>query len=269
MSRCLLLALVVACDGSGSSDPPIFTDDGGDDDDDDGTPDSGNTPTDPGPNPVTTGSSETCVLLFGGNDRVRGPDEGLPLGNDGRTIQAWVRTTNHQEQIAISYGRPSPDQGFMLGTIDGYVHARAGSGNAFVPGDIFVADDTWHHLAAAYDGRLTVLTVDGVVAGVGEIAVATLEGDVVAGNTPTGDLTKPWIGWLDDVRVFSGARTPEDVANDLDGNDVEPDSLRLWWDFEIGADSAGPGVIVPDDSGNGHTGTTGGTDGSPAFPLCR
>lgn len=263
-----LMALVAGCDGSGSSGDPIFTD-APVGDDDDATIDTGTPGTDPGPNPTTTSTNETCVLLYGGNDRVRGPDEGLPLDNDGRTIQAWIRTHNLNEQIAISYGRPSPSQGFMLGTIDGFVHARAGSGNAFVEGDVFVADDEWHHLAAAYDGRLTVLTVDGVFAGAGEIDVATLEGDVVAGNTPTGDLTKPFVGWLDDVRVFLGARKPDDIASDLDGLEVEPSALRLWWDFEIAAGLDGPGVTVPDLSGNGHDGTTGGADRSPEFPSCR
>lgn len=268
MVRYLFLTLLVGCAGGdeGTSDADAS---GDDDDDDDGTDDTANPPTDPGPNPTTTGSSEGCVLLYGGNDRIRGPDEGLPLDDDGRTIQAWIRTTNHQEQIAISYGRPSPDQGFMLGTLDGYVIARAGSGNALVQGDISVADDEWHHIAAAYDGRLTVLTVDGEVAGSGEIPVLTLEGDVVAGNTPTGDLTKPWIGWLDDVRVFSGPRNPNDIAADPDGLTVEPTSLELWWDFDFDVEREGLGIVVPDLSGNGRDGITGGSPSTPLFPLCR
>src|SRR5688500_10051283 len=83
--------------------------------DDTGRTDAGTTQ----PNPDTTGDSEICVLLFGGNDRVRGPDDTFPLGNSARTLQAWIRTGYMGSQIAASYGRPSPDQGFLLGTVDG------------------------------------------------------------------------------------------------------------------------------------------------------
>src|SRR5262245_28622240 len=54
-----------------------------------------------GPNLYTTGSDETCLLTYGGNDRVRGPDEGLPLGNVARTIQVWIRTDKLQDQVAF------------------------------------------------------------------------------------------------------------------------------------------------------------------------
>ncbi|MEQ1504948.1 MAG: LamG-like jellyroll fold domain-containing protein [Myxococcota bacterium] len=245
----------------------------GDDDDDatdrPTTDDTGITTTDPGPNPTTSGDAETCALLFGGNDRIRGPDEGLPLGTLNRTVQLWVRTTNHHEQVAFGYGRPSPEQGFMIGTINGRPMVRAGSSNAVVVGAGDIADDAWHHFAAAYDGRLVVLTVDGDVVGTGELVTNTIEGDVVAGNTPTGDLSKPWIGWLDDAKVFYGARAPHDIAEDLDGELLGPDDLLLWWDFEVPEGTAGPGVTIPDISGHGHDATTGGSSGTPDFPRCR
>jgi hypothetical protein len=269
MRRWWLAAMVAGCTGSGGSGDPIFADADVDGDDDDHPIDTGTIGTDPFPDATTTSTNEVCVLLYGGNDRVRGPDEGLPLEDDPRTMQAWIRTHDLDEQIAVSYGRPSPNQGFMLGTIDGYAHARAGSGNAMVQGTVFVADDEWHHVAVAYDGRLTVVIVDGEVAGVGEIDIATLEGDVVAGNTPTGDLTKPFVGWLDDVRIFEGARKPDEISADYDGEDVDPSALVLWWDFELDEGTSGPGVTVPDESGNGHHGTTGGAGASPEFPRCR
>lgn len=263
------LCLLAACTNDGTGSVPQTVPTGPT-----GTPvDTGyavTTATDPGPNPNTTGDSETCLLLYGGIDRVRGPDEGLPLDGDPRTMQAWVRTTNEGEQVAVSYGRPSPEQGFLLGTEGGYAVVRAGSGSARIVGDTFIADDDWHHLAAAFDGRLAVITVDGQTDGIGELNVATLEGDLVAGNTPTGDLDSPWIGWIDDVRIFDGARPPDEIADDLDGDTVSPSSLHLWWDFEITPDEAGPGVEVPDLSGNGHDGTTGGAnETSPEFPRCR
>jgi len=267
----LLTILLVACengdDGTGTEPPPVDPEptDGGPTTVDTGAP----TGT-PAPNPTTSGGAEQCVLLFGGNDRVRGPDEGLPLGYAARTLQAWIRTNSELDQIAVSYGRPSPDQGFMLGTSGGYAVVRTGVGGEYVLGETWIADDEWHHVAASWDGRTGVVTVDGVPDGVGDLMADTLEGDVVAGNTPTGDLTQPWIGWLDDVRVFGFARWSDDIASDPDGEQVDPSELLLWWDFEVeDVNATGPGVAIPDLSGNGHDGTTGGDEGTPLFPACR
>jgi hypothetical protein len=261
-------ALVLACNGEGGS---RF--DGVDDGPDPTVPEPVDTAvssstTLTGPNTNTTGDAEHCVILFGGNDRIRGADEGLPVEDDPRTLQAWIRTRSLDEQVAVSHGRPSPGQGFQLGTVDGLPMARVGSGNDVVVGEIAVADDEWHHLAASFDGRLVVLMVDGEVAGSGDLETWTIEGDVVAGNTPTGDLSKPWVGWLDDVRIFRGARPPDDVAADPDGGAEAERNLELWWDFEQ-PETAGLGVTVEDLSGNGHHGTTGGTEGSPSFSPCR
>jgi len=268
LGPCLLIAACGSDAGDGDADDGADTDDpagwntgGGDTDGDD--------PTDPVPNPYTDGGAETCVLLFGGNDRVRGPDEGFPLWDSARTLQAWIRTDHTGEQIAVSYGRPSPSQGFLLGTVDGYPLVRAGSGDERIVGTTFVADDEWHHLAASFNGTVVALTVDGEVDAVGPLTAETLEGDLVAGNTPTGDLTNPWIGWLDDIRLFDRNRDVEDIAADLDGEEAAPATLLLAWDFEIQPDSTGPGLTVPDDSGNGHHGITGGAEGRPLFLPCR
>lgn len=268
LAPCLLL---VACGGPDATDGPGPVDT---DDTDDGwtlPPDTGTdgTPTDI-PNAHTDGGAEICVLLFGGSDRVRGPDEGLPMGNVPRTLQAWVRTRHNGEQIAASYGRPSPEQGFLLGTVDGYALFRAGSGSQRLVGETYIADDEWHHLAVSFDGSTAALVVDGEIDGVGQqFVVETLEGDLVAGNTPTGDLTTPWIGWLDDVRLFDFTRNPVDVAADLDGDEAPPGTLLLDWTFEIAPNATGPGLYVPDESGNGHDGETGGADGRPLFLPCR
>jgi hypothetical protein len=229
-------------------------------------------PPNTGPNTHTTGDAEMCALLYGGLDRVRGPDEGLPVGVDGRTLQIWVRTNlDRGEQVALSYGRPSAGQGFQVGVKDGYAMARSGDSDLYnlAVGDIFLADDEWHHLAAAWDGRIVVVTVDGQTAAVQEIDLDSIEGDLVAGNTPTGDLTKPWIGWLDDAKIFDGPRSPTDIHQDPDGVELPSESLLLWWDFEIPEDQSGPGVTIPDLSGNGHDGITGGGTDSPEFPRCR
>lgn len=240
------------------------------------TPTADTGPYDPGfPNVATSGSNETCLLLWGGNDRVIGPDDGglavpLPFYGMPRTIQAWVRTDKLQAQVAVSYGRPSGGQGFQLGTDNGFPFIRTGwSSTQVVSGNVFLADDEWHHLLGSWDGTTAFVMVDGVVAGAGPLPGETLEGEVVAGNTPAGDLSKSWIGWIDDVRIFDTIREPTSVAADLDGDLLPSERLMLWWDFDdVPEDSSGPGIPVQDMTGKGHDGLSAGVD-TPDFPRCR
>jgi hypothetical protein len=223
-----------------------------------------------GPNPDDPNGAETCALLYGGSDRVRGGDLWLPEHTEAREIQVWIRTEYSGEQAAFSYGRPSSQQGMQLGTSGGLPMIRAGEGdNQKVLGATPINDDEWHHLVATWDGNLVALVVDGEVDGLGLLEADTVEGDAIAGNAPTGDLTLPWIGWVDDVKVFAGHREPTDIAADPDGALRPPDDLKLWWDFEVGEDLKGPGVIVPDLSGYGHDGESIGTTETPEFPPCR
>lgn len=232
-----------------------------------------------GPNLFTTSNNQMCIVLFGGNDRVEGPDEGvlvggaeitpLPFGTEPRTVQAWVRTRSTKQQVAVSYGRSSVGQGFQIGTESGFPFVRTGwSASLALTGDEYIADDEWHHLAAAWDGSTAFLTVDGVVVGAGPLSGETLEGDVVVGNTPPGDFTKSWVGWVDDVKILDVTRQPAAIGADMDAEAVDPANVLLWWDFDAPEGSMGPGIPVEDLSGNLHTGITAGVD-SPQFLRCR
>ena len=55
-----------------------------------------------------------------------------------------------------------------------------------------------------------------------------------------------------------------DLGADPDG---DLSRLSLWWDFEI--EGEGSGLSVPDLSGSGADGVTGGTSSSPSFLACR
>ena len=262
-----LVALAVGC-GNDLSDAGT---DGSDTQDSDSW--GWTTPTYPnptGPSPDEPNGAETCALLYGGADRIRGPDLWLPDLSEGRELQVWIRTTYPNEQVAFSYGRPSSQQGMLLGTTTGgFPMIRAGEGTDQVIGETSINDDEWHHLVATWDGAQAALVVDGEVDGYGLLEAYTLEGDAIAGNEPTPEKRYPWVGWVDDVRVFSGHRDPNDIAADPEGALRPPDDLKLWWDFEFDEEEKGPGVIVPDLSGWGHDGESLGTPETPEFPPCR
>jgi hypothetical protein len=268
----LLLSLASCGDGETTGDEG---DDDTDTDTDGGIDTDTDIPVGTGPNTSTTGSSQQCLLLFGAADRVVGQDIFLPEGTEAREIQVWVRTRSvNREMVAFSYGRPSSRQGLYLGTtFGGFPMLRAGMGENQLVGTTNIADDEWHHLVATWQGGLAAIVLDGVVDAFDSLDADTLEGEAVAGNSPIGDLSVPWHGWVDDVKVFEGAREPEDIALDPEGATIPPDKLKLWWDFEVetGSDAGGSGIVVPDLSGNGpyQDGTSVGTDETPWFPDCR
>jgi hypothetical protein len=273
----LPLILLAAC-GDSSTTPD------GDDDDDDGSPYDTDTdtfvPPQTGVNTATTGGAQRCMITFGGSERVIGQDIYLPEGTEAREMHVWVRTraVNH-EMVAFSYGRASTQQGLFLGTtVGGFPMLRAGLGQNEIIGTTNIADDQWHHLVATWQGGLAAIVLDDHTDAFGNLEADTLEGDAVAGNAPTGDLTVPWIGWIDDVKVYEGAREPEEIATDPEGTLVPAEQLKLWWDFEVGEDNedGGPGITVPDRAVHPveciapcQDGVSLGDDQGPTFPACR
>ncbi|MBX2797015.1 MAG: LamG domain-containing protein [Myxococcales bacterium] len=223
----------------------------------------------PAPNEYTDGDSERCLLLFGSTDRVRGNDAGLPFENTPRTLQAWVRSDWAARQVAVSYGRDGVGQAFLMGIAGSGLPFMSNNGTDEVLGDASIADDEWHHMVAIWDGSLGVLMVDGETVGSGPLSGSTLTGTFTVGNLPEGaSLSYPWVGWIDDVKLFGGARNPSLVTADPEGLDAES-SLELWYDFEVEGEPEGAGVAISDDSGNGRDGETGGQNDHPKFPDCR
>jgi len=212
---------------------------------------------------LPTGGAETCLWVNGGTDRVRASADGTPTGRSAQTVEAWVRTAALGSQVAVSHGLASPNKALYLGTSGGHLMMSTG-GLEHVDAAFFVADGLWHHVAITFDGDVATLTMDGQRGlQVAFDALDIAEGEVVAGAAPaTGGL--PWVGWIDDVKIYERERTAGDLVTPT-ADDVR--GLVLWWDFEV--DGSGPGVTVPDLSGAGSDGVSGGTEGTPSFLPCR
>ena len=213
--------------------------------------------------PSPGGGSETCLWVQGGADRVRATVTGTPTGASPQTVEAWVRTTSTDDQVAVAQGIASPGKGLYLGTSGGYLMAST-AGLFTVDEGFFVADGGWHHIALTFDGQAATFTVDGergdpfVLEG-----LALVEGEVVAGAAATnGGL--PWVGWVDDVKIFARERTAADLEHP---EEEDTRGLVLWWDFEV--EGHGAGVVVPDQSGSGNDGVSGGSPDTPEFLPCR
>jgi len=108
-----------------------------------------------------------------------------------------------------------------------------------------LTDLQWHHLVGTYDGMQAKLYVDGLLVAGSPAPGAELNVSYAAGksknlhfgayNHPSRlDCELPYTGWIDDVRVFSGALTAADVlerfgkpfAVDTDKDGV-PDSIDV------------------------------------------
>lgn len=99
----------------------------------------------------------------------------LPLGASPRTVAFWYRGTSTAKQTVVSYGTNATRQSFSVAINEGGagrvgVWTYANDGSAYVPE---IIDGRWHHVAATYDGNVTVrIYVDGEQRGTLTLAAA-------------------------------------------------------------------------------------------------
>ena len=85
--------------------------------------------------------------------------------------------------------------------------------NVTLTATVTLARKTWTHVACTHDGSLITLYLDGApiasMAAVGNATAGNAQGLVLGGNSPAGDRM---VGLLDQVRVFSEARTAAQIC---------------------------------------------------------
>jgi hypothetical protein len=174
----------------------------------------------------------------------------LPGGDVPRTVELWAKYTGASSWIAensvIETGTPvgGGDQvlgidnsGYMGTTAEFGPYTNGYSDNNHNPGGVFVPNIPqvgWVHLSWAYTGNHGTLsfTVNGV-----EHAVTTKAGPPTLKLFP-GIVTLGrslmfgggWTGVIDEVRVWSVARTPAEVARDMKVvlKGTEPGLVAYW-----------------------------------------
>ena len=121
---------------------------------------------------------------------------------------------------------------------------------------------TWRHIAATYDGTEHRLYVDGVLAstsaGSGPLSLDPTGGWVIGASLASGGMPLDyWFGAVDDVRIWSVARTEAEIAQwRCDQPDAADPDLLGYWPLE--GDSL-------DATGNGNDGTELGVGGVSYF----
>ena len=166
------------------------------------------------------------------------------LGTNPFSITAWVRTTNTAIEQIVHWGAHVNEQRVEFRINTNTLRISHGAGN--VQGNTDLIDGEWHHVAAtvienasASSGDVTFY-VDGeddtMVSSDPErwniVANPTL--DVTIGYRPT-QQDRPFIGNIDDVRIYSKVLTQEEVQQIMLSGDAEPYPFALNPSPEDGA----------------------------------
>lgn len=157
------------------------------------------------------------------------------------TLEAWVnpsRTVN-QDQAVISKPRRADGTGIELRTFGkglGVGFNNAGINLVFGGGQTLELN-TWHHIAATYDGTVAYVYIDGVPVGINKFSAKLLNSSapltIGQKNPPGGPLAGSFLGLIDEVRVWNRALTQAEIQLQM--------SLRLtgqepglvgYWNFD-------------------------------------
>ena len=143
------------------------------------------------------------------------------------TITAWVKLRNTGQ-----YGTIVGKQRALMPQVRNYLMGLRDTGVLWVSftqgegaykttdSETIIPDETWHHVAATYDGKSTLVYVDGILEAEKEWGgdPDTHEGDVAIGALTSGEWPIP--GIIDEVGLFSEALSETEI-NDLMANGLQ------------------------------------------------
>ncbi len=153
------------------------------------------------------------AMTFGGSgDWVDlGNPADWPAGAAARSLCAWAKTDTIAAgwRWIAAYGSPATSQAMFIGS-NGTALYGGGYGNDLSVNG-FWATGVWHHIALTYDGATARLYADGV-----EVTSAAKTWNLVRSQARIGrqvnELSEFWAGAIDDVRIYSQALSPAEVA---------------------------------------------------------
>lgn len=211
--------------------------------------------------------AQTSLNFDGVNDYVQTSYTGIS-GNNARTIEAWIKTTENcnpsnggSQQVIADWGIASTGARFTFNILWSNAIRVEVQGNG-VSGTIAVNDGEWHHVAAVYDPTASLklkLYVDGVLDYEDNFTVPVNTGSNV--NLRIGkrvDNINLFKGSIDEVRVWDVARTQSELN---DNKNIEfctaPSSLKAYYKCNEGVANGNNSSIasLTDYSGNNNNGT--------------
>ncbi|MBD3181650.1 hypothetical protein GF312_05110 [Candidatus Poribacteria bacterium] len=160
-------------------------------------------------------------FVFDGNTLINiGPQEDLIFPEE-ITVEAWVypESLDGWKLICTHWGGAvvgSWHFGVEAGTLKLHINTDAGTGFA---GSQQLALQEWQHVAGTYDSETIRVYVNGVETDAvnhgGDFDPGNPEHDVIIGSKSSRELN--WNGLIDEVRISSVARMPEELSPNLEG----------------------------------------------------
>jgi len=200
---------------------------------------------------ATTAAANTALAFNGTSQYVEGTHALLPQGNAPRSIEAWVYPTAYNGVI-FNYGAANTNQrsGLLLNG-SGQLY-YVGENNDLTGGGA-LSLNTWHHVAASYNGTTMVLYVDGVQTATNNPSAFGTTGNNwrIGQRIPPTPFNELFSGRIDEVRVWNRALTAGEVTQSA--TRTNPTSLAGLvgrWDMREGS-----GSTLADMTGNSTAGT--------------
>ena len=174
------------------------------------------------------------------------------------TLEAWV--TYNDSGLPVGWIFPTIGRkNFTQGVAEWFLRIEAGNSGArslrvwlngsggvvdfaapFLPGAFL----SWTHVAVTYDGSLARLYVNGAqvaqASGTGPLVDLGSVARIGAGDTAPGAANERWNGLLDDVRIWSVARTPAEIVAGMTQQILSAPNLNACYRLDgNGLDSSG------------------------------
>ncbi len=170
------------------------------------------------------------------------------------TIEAWVRPDTIAGVMRIISNRGCPS-GIGVGSFNGRLRFTAFGVQDYNTAGTYLTIGQWRHVAVVFDaGYDAHFYVDGnLVQTVPDSAPPIGSSrDLLIGRNPCeSEAAEPWNGQIDEVRIWTTARTAQQIAYGvLAVPAAGTPNLAGFWRFEENT-----GATTADSSGNGHTGT--------------
>ncbi|MCB9230998.1 MAG: T9SS type A sorting domain-containing protein [Bacteroidia bacterium] len=211
--------------------------------------------------------SQNALDLDGIDDFVQTNYQGI-LGNNARTVEAWIKTSANAnpnnggvQQIIADWGNAVTSGRFTFNVLFNDAIRLEVQGNG-VNGTIAVTDGNWHHVAAVYDPNATLkvsLYVDGMLDIAGNLTVpVNTQASVNLQIGKRVDGARFFDGLIDEVRVWNVARTQNQIIASKNNELCPiPAGLVAYYRFNqgvAGGNNAGQTTLT-DLSGNNYHGT--------------
>ena len=207
------------------------------------------------PHPTGAVVSSDRYLLLNRNNYVETPSYTGISGGQGRTIEAWIKTTEVNGEI-VSWGADRSGEKWVIRlNDDGTLRLEVNGGH--VRGTTMLNDDAWHHVAVVFEGNTlqgALLYVDGQLE---DLAATSAHPVNTAAELPVrisrGVNNRYWNGSIDEVRIWSVVIDPITLQHwrYREVTTAHPNyaALEMHYSFDESA-----GLAVTDHSPNGRDG---------------